>query len=77
MSLPHPDIMRARFLVTQCRMLAEAGWALRCATAVEVKRAHDLLKMSAELLSPEIRNAVMTLPPDGEWMPASGPHCKI
>jgi hypothetical protein len=70
----HPEIIRTKLLIAQSKMLADAHQHIQSGVVQEIERAHELMAMSAELLSVEVQNALLSLPADGTWAPGVGPY---
>ena len=76
-SRPHPEIIRAKFLVAQSRLLMEIARARSSDLADEIIRADNLTKIASELLSTEVQDVLIALPQDGSWASGVGPYSKI
>jgi hypothetical protein len=74
---PTPEIIRAKLLVAQARVLVEVA-RLKCTEIeAEMVRADNLLILALEILEPRVQELLTDAPLDGAWMPASGPHTEI
>ena len=76
MPLP-PEIIRARFLQVQSRLLIAIAEARCSVLQSEMVRANNLMLIAREILDPSVQELLLDMPLDGSWMQGSGLYSEI
>jgi hypothetical protein len=72
-----PEVIHAKFLVSQAKRLIETALAKCSQIEIEMIRANNLFIISREILEPHVQELLVGMPLDGAWMPAAGPYTEI
>ncbi|WP_158745659.1 hypothetical protein [Acidisphaera sp. L21] len=77
--MPHlpPEVIRARFLIAQSRLMVEIAWTRCSELEAERIRSNNLIMIAREILEPRVQELLLDMPLDGAWTPGAGPHSEI